>query len=312
MEHNSNSTRWRTPPATIPYSDIAREYTADVVIIGLGNAGTPATRAAAEAGASVIAIETMTKEKYKTAGNDVGHLNSKFLASRGVPRVDPIEFFNEWMIRSGNRANPGLVMQFCQKSGEAFDWYTELFTREQMDTLRVEYWPLGKTFSNEVFLQKFWAGTAQFAGMFFKGTFSLTDATRANQELAIQHGAELHFGMDAQQLVLNGERVVGVIARDDKGQYVKYNAKKGVILAAGDFGGNQEMMYDLIPDVVDILDEGEHIRTEGRNGRGIQMGVWAGGRLEARPGSCMRQILLRIWRTAPVLKGMLNRTFSIP
>jgi hypothetical protein len=227
----------------------------------------------------------MKKERYWIYGRDVGHINSSFLTSRGVPKVDPIEFFNEWMRRSGNRANPKLVMQFCQKSGEAFNWYTEPFTQEQMDSVRVEYWPLGSKFSGEISGQKFWAGTAQFD---HKGILSLTKATKANQERAMKSGAELHFGTDAQQLVLKGKRVVGVIAKDDKGQYVKYQAKKGVILAAGDFGGSKEMCYDLLPDIVDIFDEGEDFKTPtGRDGRGIQMGVWAGGRLEARPLAAM-------------------------
>ena len=288
MENNTNSTRWSVPPAPIPDSKITREYVADVVVLGLGNAGTPAVRAAAEAGASVIGIEKMELRKYNVWGSDVGHINSDFLASKGIPRVDPLKLFNEWMRRSGNRANPKLVMQFCQKSGEAFNWFTEPFTREQLNALRVEYWPLGKNFTGEITGQKFWAGTAQFAGIFNpKSTFGLLDAIKANQECARENGAKLHFGMDAQQLILGDNRVVGVIAKNLRGQYVKFNANNGIILAAGDFGGNKEMCRDLLFDIVDVFDKGDDFRSAGRDGRGIQMGVWAGGRLEARPIAAM-------------------------
>lgn len=316
MVNSRVSSNWRTPPKAISDGEIVREYTADVIIVGLGNSGTPALRAAAEAGASVIGIEKMKKEKYRVFGHDVGHINSDFLASRGVPKVDPVELFNDWMLRSGNRANPQLVMQFCKKSGEAFNWYTELFTKEQIDSILVEYWPLGNKFPGQISGHKFWAGTAQFddKGIFgpekvaakqqedgkkgeellfgmeakkLEGVFSLSHVVVGNQEEARKHGAELHFGMDAQQLVSDGERVVGVIAKDDKDQYVKYKAKKGVILAAGDFSANREMCYDLLTDVVDIFEEGEGFTTLGRDGRGIQMGIWAGGRLEARPLATM-------------------------
>lgn len=316
MERRNVSSNWGTPPPTISDSKIAREYSADVIVVGLGNSGTPAVRSAAESRASVIGIEKMKKEKFWVFGRDVGHINSEFLAARGVSRVDPIEFFNDWMLRSGNRANPELVMQFCKKSGEAFDWYTGPFTQEQMDSIIIEYWPLGRNFPGEISGQKFWAGTAQFddKGMFapgmvsanqararkqgaellfgmdaakLKGVFSLSHAVLANQKQAEKYGAESHFGTDAQQLVLKGKRVVGVIAKNDKKQYVRYNAKKGVILAAGDFSANKEMRYDLLPDIVDIFEEGEGFKTYGRNGRGIQMGVWAGGRLEARPLASM-------------------------
>jgi hypothetical protein len=284
MKEKSVSTSWRTAPAPVPDSAIAREYSADVIVVGLGHAGTTAVRAAAEAGASVIGFEKMERKKYSVFGHDVGHINSDFLAGRGVPRVDPLELFNEWMRRAGNRANPKLVMQFCQKSGEAFNWYTEPFTREQMDAVIIEYWPPGKHFSGEISGQKFWAGTAQFE---FKTRSSLFKAVLANQERAIEHGAQMHFGMDAQQLVMKSKRVAGVVAKDSQGQYIKYTANKGVILAAGDFGGNREMCYDLLTDIADIFDEGEDVLSLGRDGRGIQMGVWAGGRLEARPLAAM-------------------------
>lgn len=284
MNRDAFPKSWRTQPPPIPESEIACEYSADVIVAGMGHAGTAATRAAAEAGASVIAFEKMRKEKYNTYGCQVANINSKFMASRGVPRVDPIELFNEWMLRSGNRANPKLIMQFCQKSGESFDWYMEPFTREQIDTMEIAFWPAGTKFSNDVYEQKFWTGTAHLD---FSSTFTLREATLANLEIAQKHGAELHFGMDAQQLVMNGERVVGVIARDRNGKYVKYNAKKGVILATGGFGSNKEMCYDLLTDIVDILDEGEKIRMGGRDGKGIKMGVWAGGRLEPRPLATM-------------------------
>lgn len=315
MENKTASVNWRTPPAPVN-DEIEGEYTADVIVVGLGNSGTAATRAAAEAGAFVIAIEKMKEKEYWVFGRDFGAINSNFLASRGVSKVDLIEFFNEWMSRSGNRANPKLVMQFCQKSGEAFDWYAEPFTQEQLESIIVVYWPLGSKFTGEISGQKFWAGTARFndKGLFapgavlanqerakrqgaqlrfgmdarqLEGVFTLSHAAQANQQLAKEHGARLHFGLDAQQLVLKGEKVVGVIAKDDKRKYVKYNANKGVILATGDFSGNKEMCCDLLTDIVDLFDEGEHFKTYGRDGRGIQMGVWAGGRLEPRPLATM-------------------------
>lgn len=308
------NTNWRIPPAPIPENKITKEYMADVIVVGLGNAGGPAVRAAAEAGASVIGIEMMTKDVWWAYGMDVGHNNSDFLASRGVPKVDPIELFNEWMRRSGNRANPKLVMQFCQKSGEAFNWYCEPFTEEQMAKLEIAFWPQeAKNFKGEISGQKFWIGTARFPdkGIFqpgkkrdkneegateklfgvdpkkLEGVFSLSHALWANLERAREHGAELHFGINAQQLVLEGKRATGVIAKDIKGKYIKYNAKKGVILAAGDFGGNKEMCRDLLTDISELFDEGEDFQFSGRNGRGIQLGVWAGGRMEARPVPAM-------------------------
>ena len=59
MNSKDTSPSWRTPPPPIRDSEIAREYSADVIVAGLGHAGITAVRAAAEAGASVIGFEKM-------------------------------------------------------------------------------------------------------------------------------------------------------------------------------------------------------------------------------------------------------------
>lgn len=69
---------------------------------------------------------------------------------------------------------------------------------------------------------------------------------------------------------------------------MQYLAKKGVVLAAGDFGGNEEMSRELLVDVVDLMDKEDKFFSLGMgDGRGIQMGVWAGGCLESRPVASM-------------------------
>jgi hypothetical protein len=47
------------------------------------------------------------------------------------------------------------------------------------------------------------------------------------------------------------------------------------------------MCRDLLTDISELFDEGENFRFSGRDSRGIQMGVWAGGRMEARPVPAM-------------------------
>lgn len=61
---SENRKHWRIPPEPIPDSQIKESFTADVVVVGAGHAGTAVARAAAEGGASVIVIEQMVEEKY--------------------------------------------------------------------------------------------------------------------------------------------------------------------------------------------------------------------------------------------------------
>lgn len=333
---------WRTPPEPIPEDQIKFTHQADVVVVGLAHAGSAAVRAAAEAGAKVIGIEEKSEKVFSVWGKDVGHLNSKFLESRGVPKVDPIDYYNEMMRRSAGRANPGLVMRFCQNAGSAFDWYTDMV--EDFSTVSIAFWPGGKKFDGEMAGYHFWPGTAVFrqlggfgpppapvgegaggpggpmekpdipggvpvegepAGPGGPGGFpgggekvddlevvatrpSLLGLAKANQKKAIDLGGEMFYGMAAVDIIKENGRVTGVIAKDKAGQYHKFLAAKSVILAAGGFGGNREMLEDLLPDVAGLFCQGESFpKGMGRSGMGLKLGVWAGGRLEAGPIAIM-------------------------
>ena len=151
---------WRQPPAPIDPAQITETLTADVVVVGCAHAGTAAARAAAEAGASVIAVDQQKEKLFHAVGNDLGHINSKFLAERGVPHVDEIEFLNDWQLRSNNRSNPKLVMQFARTSGECFDWMIEPLTQEQRDAIVVTHWLGNKNFTGDLSGFKFWPGCA--------------------------------------------------------------------------------------------------------------------------------------------------------
>lgn len=283
---------WKTPPSPNRANQATKKHRADVIVVGLGYAGSAALRAARETGASVIGLEAQEEKGYRLFGRDVGHINSTFLHSRGVPPVKPEELFEEWMRRASNRANPLLVRQFCEKSGEAFDWYTDMYGLEGLEDVHVAFWPEGaenfkrsvQTGENYVNGYRFWYGTAEFPDpMGWPGNPTLPQCAMANLKKAEQRGATLCFGMAAEQLLRADGRIAGVLARDQAGAYHCFEAERAVILAAGDFSGNQEMLRELCTDLDDLWPKQVRIPSMGRDGTGVQMGVWAGGKLEARP-----------------------------
>ena len=99
-------------------------------------------------------------------------------------------------------------------------------------------------------------------------------ATPALCEYAVSQGVEFFGSMPAVQLVEDNGTVTGVIA-GEKDSYTQFNAAKGVILCTGDYCCNPEMISTYCPDV-----DGFPPLTEGRDGDGHCMGVWAGGRIE--------------------------------
>ena len=108
------------PPDPIPDSKIKETFTADVVILGGGNAGHLAALAAAEA-----VVEKRTARQTRLGMNDFGSINSKFALSKGCPEVDVADFINEFQKQAATRANPELVRKYAERSGETLDWIME-------------------------------------------------------------------------------------------------------------------------------------------------------------------------------------------
>lgn len=278
---------WRIPPEPIPEEKILNTCEADVVIVGAGHSGVAVARTCAEAGLSVRVIETMVEKNYWAYGIDFGHINSEFLRSKGVPPVDEIEFFNDWQLRSGNRSNPRLVMKFVKNCGSCFDWFLEALSEEQKNNVYIRYWPAPRKYSNNICGIKTWIGTATFPEELWHDK-GITEAVVASIQRAKAHGAQFHFSTVAEQLEKDGNRVTAVIAKERHGGYVRFKAAKGVVLAAGDFARNDEMMRDLCDELVTLAaSEDQRITGLSRDGSGIQMGIWAGGRMVPGPIACM-------------------------
>lgn len=275
---SAEQTSWRTAPDAI--TDFAEEFSADVVIVGGGQAGTPAARAAVEAGATVIVIESQTEDGMSfRGGGQIGHINSEFLASKGVPKVDIQEFVTDWQLRTNNRSRCGLIMSYAKNSGVCFDWMTDSFTDEEKASWTIRQWPLSEHYTQKKSGISTWVGTPTLNG----------DASPVKRcmEIAIEKGADYHFGVKACQLIKDGDTVVGVVGQDADGNYIKFTANKGVILCGGGFGGNSEMCRDLLIEISDYCSEDTAIGGMDCDGSGIQLGYWAGGRLESRPLSSM-------------------------
>ncbi len=278
---------WRIPPEAISEDQITKTYDADVVVVGGGHSGVAVARTCAELGMSVRVIETMVEKNYWAYGIDFGHINSEFLRSKGVPPVDEIEFFNDWQLRSGNRSNPRLVMKFVKNCGSCFDWLMDALSEEQKNNVCIRYWPAPKKYSGNISGLKTWVGTATFPEELWNNK-GITGAVTASIQRAKEHGAVFHFSTKAEQLEKDGARVTAVIAKERHGGYIRIKANKAVVLAAGDFAGNNDMMQDLCDELVTLAPTKEHkITGRSRDGSGIRMGVWAGGRMVPGPIACM-------------------------
>ena len=272
---------WRTPPEPMAEDAIAGTLTADVVILGGGQAGTCAARAAAEQGASVIVLEQHSRARHRyNGGGQVGHINSAFLKSRGVPKTDLVEFVGDWQLRSNNRSNPGLIMQYARNCGRCFDWLIEPLTEAEKAKIEIRQMPLQGPAKVTVSGISTWVGCVLL--QLHNQKKALNYAMGRSEEL----GARWLWETTAEYLETKGGAVTGLIARGPSGTYTRILARQGVLLASGDFSGNPDMCRELLTETVDLLPD-KKWGTHGCDGLGIRLGLWAGGRLEPRPLSAM-------------------------
>lgn len=278
-EGNTNDTSqgssWKNPSAEV--TDFSQEIDCDVVVCGHGYAGLTACRELAEEGKTVYLIEKQPEDTFAPVGNEFASLNSSILKERGVPEVDPVEFFQNWMLVTGNYPNQELVMKFAQNSAANTDWYLSELTEEDFATMTTAFFPKTEHQLDELSGVKFWPSVCSFYG-----DCNQKKIHEYNRSVAQENGATFMFSTEAQYVVMENGAVAGLVASNESGN-VKFNCK-AVVIACGGFGGNPEMMTDLMPDMAGALVGDETLSSMSANdGRGVQMAYWAGAHLETCP-----------------------------
>ena len=269
----SGAASWRTPPSAP--DEVAEEAQCDVLVIGLGHAGSCAARAAAEAGAVVYAFEQQEQDaRSYMSGGQVGHINSELLKSQGVPEVDELVFMNDWMLRHNNRPNPGLIRKYAANSGACFDWLFGDFIDDPASVV-VRQWPANDSYQQEI------GGLRGFVGCAHTGDF-MTQALDHCAEVVESNGGKIYYGTSGYLLTTDDAgAVTGAYGEKSDGTYVKVEAAKGVILAGGGFGGNADMLTYLYTESLGLKPEGETLSAGmDQDGSGVALGYWAGGKLD--------------------------------
>lgn len=198
-----------------------------------------------------------------------------------MPAVDVDEFVNDWQNRTNNRSNYQLIRKYAENCGECFDWFIEPLSNKE----KAQIYPRLKEPSPH--MPKTLNGFHAYPGTAMMGVAVQNSAIEKNQKLAEKNGAVFLFGTKAKELLIDGKRVTGAVAETKDGQVIRILARKGVILAAGDYSRNRQMCIDLLTEAADLLDNDTDWLGHGWDGSGIQMGVWAGGRLEPRSHAAM-------------------------
>jgi hypothetical protein len=307
---------WLEEAPVISDDKIADTITADIVVVGGGNAGSMCAMAAAEKGGATIAvIESQARDKISYYGlHDIGHLNSQYCLSRGIPKIKVGEFVAEWQRRNNNRSDPRLIKKFADNSGELVDWLMTYAPGEVLNSVSIITGLDSKTrqtnkryFEMGAEINKFhcWKGSinmnynkaaptyiarAEKQGAVWywehKGVVLITETSNVVEK---KESWDANGALVMKDVLVPQTTVKGVIAQNAKGRYIKFLAKKAVVLSGGGYGGNPKMYQALQDEQRETWEsrglDTSNMRTSGfgRDGSAIKMGLWAGGYVD--PGS---------------------------
>ena len=254
---------------------------ADVLVVGLGAAGACAAIEAASQGSRVLVLERAGGGGGTTAASDgMMYFGGGTALQRACGFEDDVEEMVKYLLASsGPEPDEERIRVYCEESPAHYDWLVE-----QGVPFKAEFYPErmlapgeeGLTYSGNELVHPFrdLATPAPRAHMPQKegqaGAF-LMQKLIASAERA---GAEIRTDTLCEALVLGPSgRVVGVRAVT-AGEPRYYRAERGVVLCAGGFINNREMVKQYAPEIRRARFKAA---TEGDDGRGIRMGMAAGG-----------------------------------
>ena len=250
-------------PKLLAEKDIHETQVFDVVVVGAGAAGVPAALSAAESGASVAVLQ---KHPMPVSQGNTG--SGIDLATSDPAGVEAL--VSKLMADNNHRANPALLREWAYHSGEAVRWVIDRTKKGGGQVVDQGSGP-------QVAIRKVNGYTLNYVTSFMgPKPYTTGDGMRALATVAEKAGVKFFFRMPAQQLVQTASgQVQGVIALGKDGQYRRFMAKKGVILATGDYQNNKAMCDFFVPDI-------KHLgrKMMDRTGDGFAMAYWAGGVIE--------------------------------
>ena len=283
---------WLGEAPAISDDQVEEELTADVVVVGLGAAGVPAARAAAEAGAKVVCLESSSH--LNSVASDMAIFGGQTQAQwgRGDGFLDKKMVVNMHMEECSHHVSQSIISRYYDESGAALDWfvgasknlymapesYAEIPTDAQANYMFPYMYPVPETYDYTKEDLPCYPTSVGFS--------SLATVMADNLQAAVDAGAEVRYSTKGVELILNDEGAVAGIYAQAAGSdgYLKITAQS-VILATGDYLGNEDMMKFYAPECVEnginilsigLDDEGNYTNV----GEGHKMGAWAGAAIE--------------------------------
>lgn len=269
----ANQASYEVAPAPIPEKKIKSTVTADVVVVGGGTGGMFAAIAAAEAGAKTILLE---KGPVAAAGPAwMAAVNSNLQKKLGV-KIDRDELVAEICRYGGHLVDQRLVNLWADKSGEVMDWFIPIVEAGGLQMM-VET-DMKEGFYKSYPVAHVAVAPGQEVNMFPTGAIGSVYYLPVLVKKAQELGVEILYETPLVQLVREEQgRVSAAIAQNTKGEYIRFNASKGVILCTGGYARDAKMVEELCPEA---LATSMSVCPLTNTGDGIKAALWVGAAMD--------------------------------
>ncbi|MDE7243352.1 MAG: FAD-dependent oxidoreductase [Oscillospiraceae bacterium] len=277
---------WLGEAPEIAESDITETLDTEVLVVGCGSGGWITAMTAAEEGAKVLVLEK--REKATGIRHDIGAINSKIqlaeIQERPELHIDKMEALQEIVRYGAGYVDSDLIKVWINESGEMVDWLTDILDRSGQFYMSLEG---GVGDLNDPGRDKAYAsGHSPHKKEEFADNKDISTES-VFQAHCDELGVEWKLSTAMIKLEQDGSgKVTGVIAQDQNDQhYIRVNASKGVIMCAGGYASNTEMMLALQPMTMDMKINCAAGSTS--DGAGIKAMMWAGAQLDPTHASMM-------------------------
>ena len=305
--------RWLGEPPV--FSRYDEELEADVIVCGAGIAGVSAARAACEAGASVLVFEKAAAPQGRSGQFAV--LGGKLMERWGLNGLENADRILALLVRESHyKVDQRLLRHVLRHIGEDFDWYLEGLPEDGVFIADncTDVPPKGTR--THVMLMQHPAQPRYHPEEELSPCYHVTVQIRPTHLGVLKNNLRLaektgnltcRFKTPARKLLRDPDsgRICGVVAQDYDGKVICARARRGVVLATGDFSGDRDMLEALCPSVADnhaiplgVAPDRRPINT----GDGHRMAMWAGARLEDGPYAPMAHNMGAVIGVTPFLE----------
>ncbi len=273
---------WLGTEPAIDDSQIAETWDTDILIVGAGNAGCAAAAYAAQNGLNFRLIESNgcvqdTRHWY-------GTIDSSAAQEAGCEPVDRRKLLSEVSRYASGKCDQRVVRTWINESAALHDFVMGIAGNEPYNyTINftsgdAAHWPTDCADENSVYFFP----EQEVACMPWEKPRNVVFA-----ETVENLGYPIDFNISLVKLEKDGEgRVTGVIAQNTKdGSFVRINAAQGVLLAAGGYDGNPNMMDALDPLSASTVTCYNY--SPRCQGMGIRAALWAGAKMQPEAASML-------------------------